>query len=91
MFEDILRSAKKANGESLDKPPTYPMVKTPQYDAPTKWYEKKWGVGLMLIICFPLLITQNQLIQKVVMMLVICLRGRRGWMIAAGFVKIQDV
>ena len=54
MFEDILRAAKKANGENFDKPPSYPMVTTPQYDAPKKWYEKKWGVGLMLIICFPL-------------------------------------
>ena len=54
MFEDILRAAKKANGENFDKPLSYPMIKTPQYDAPKKWYEKKWGVGLMLIICFPL-------------------------------------
>lgn len=54
MFEDILRAAKKANGENLNKPPSYPMVKTPKYDAPAKWYEKKWGVALMLIICFPL-------------------------------------
>ena len=55
MFEDILRAAKKANGENFEKPTEYsPPAPLPQYDAPTKWYEKKWGIGLLLIICFPL-------------------------------------
>lgn len=54
MFEDILRAAKKANGEDFDKPRNYPPAPPPQYDAPKKWYEKNWGVGLLLIICFPL-------------------------------------
>ena len=55
MFEDILRAAQKANGETLGEPPKpkYEPPK-PKYDEPTKWYEKKWGVALALIICFPI-------------------------------------
>ena len=54
--EDILRAARKANGEIIDKRSAPPALKSPspKYDAPQKWYEKKWGVGLLLITCFPL-------------------------------------
>lgn len=55
MFEDMLRAARKANGENFDKPRNYPPpAPPPQYDAPTKWHEKKWGIALALIICFPI-------------------------------------
>lgn len=54
MFEDILRAAKRANGENFDKPRNYPPAPPPQYEAPTKWHEKNWGVALALIICFPI-------------------------------------
>lgn len=54
-IEDIFRAAKKANGENFEKPPEYPPSSPPpQYGSPTKWYEKKWGIALALIICFPL-------------------------------------
>lgn len=54
--EDILPAARKANGEIIDKRSAPPALKSPspKYDAPQKWYEKKWGVGLLLITCFPL-------------------------------------
>lgn len=55
MFEELLKAARRANGEEKEPSRKYePPPKTPKYDAPQKWYEKKWGVGLMLIICFPL-------------------------------------
>ena len=56
MFEDILRAARKANGETFDEQsknvstPPKPLI----YDEPKKWYEKKWGIALVLIICFPI-------------------------------------
>lgn len=56
MFEDILRAARKANGETVDTPPKTisALPKTSKYDEPKKWYEKKLGVALALIICFPI-------------------------------------
>ena len=56
MLEDILRAARKANGETFGESPKSlsPPPKSTKYDAPKKWHEKKWGVALALIICFPI-------------------------------------
>ena len=55
MFEELLKAARRANGEELETPrKKIPPPPSPRCNAPQKWYEKKWGVGLMLIICFPI-------------------------------------
>ena len=55
-IEEILRAARKANGETFGAPPKpiSPPPKPIKYDEPKKWHEKKWGVALALIVCFPI-------------------------------------
>ena len=54
-MEDILRAARKANGEQISPKPHETPAKSspPKYDMPKKWYEKHWLIWFLLIFLYP--------------------------------------